>query len=125
MTLGEALGRMIHGPQQPDGPDRDPPATPPEVNKTTVLAQREERHAPRQPRKRLPTRDLRKPYGQSPTTGTLVALLVTRVGRGSEPSIHQLNTPSRGAETMKLICDLAVLSAAAVVVYWTLLEGLL
>jgi len=26
---------------------------------------------------------------------------------------------------MKLICDLAVLSAAAVVVYWTLLEGLL
>lgn len=125
MALGGALGQMIHGPPQQDRPDRDPPATPPEVNETTLLAQREELHAPRPPRKRLPARDLRKPYGQSPTTGTLVALPVTRVGRGSEPSIHQLNTPSRGAETMKLICDLAVLGAAAVVVYWTLLEGLL
>jgi hypothetical protein len=31
----------------------------------------------------------------------------------------------REAETMRLLCDLAVLAAAACVVYWTFLQGLL
>ena len=55
----------------------------------------------------------------------VVASYARWTGRGYEFPVYEVNTSQEGDETMKLICDLAVLGAAAFVVYWTLLESLL